>query len=158
MRFRPFAADELPLLQDLHADRAVQRYIEPDGVAWTNEALAAKLASYRADFHAHGWSKFAVFDERATFVGRAGFARFETGELELGYTFRRDCWGRGYATEAATALLTWIRATAPKEPIVAFAMVDNAASIAVLTKIGLRREADRFVHGAPHAWFRDVRA
>ena len=40
-------------------------------------------------------------------VGSCGFARREIGEVELGYLFAREIWGKGYATEAARACLKY---------------------------------------------------
>jgi RimJ/RimL family protein N-acetyltransferase len=93
-------------------------------------------------------------------IGRAGFGDY-VGGRELGYTFDRQYWGRGLATEAATALVRWHvanpapRSTNPDEPmrLWAYAAVDNVASVRVMTKAGLRFVEIREHAGRPYAFF-----
>jgi RimJ/RimL family protein N-acetyltransferase len=62
---------------------------------------------------------------------------------ELGFWIARPHWNRGYATEAATALLDWHFADGEGEPVTSSAHHDNAASLAVQHKLGFvstRRE------------------
>jgi ribosomal-protein-alanine N-acetyltransferase len=59
---------------------------------------------------------------------------------ELGYTIRRDCWGAGYATEVARLLRTLGFDRLDLERLSATCDPDNAASVRVLEKAGLRRE------------------
>lgn len=56
--------------------------------------------------------------------------------LELGYHFRQDVWGRGYATEAAAACVAMARAEAPHLPLVAFIRSANRASRRVVSRLG----------------------
>jgi len=65
-------------------------------------------------------------------IGDAGFGVFrQTGDVELGYTLKRDRWGRGYATEAARACLE-----------AGLARLDVAAVVDTVD-----------VHGRPHRLF-----
>lgn len=59
---------------------------------------------------------------------------------ELGYTIRRDCWGHGYATEVARLLVELGFNQLGLERLAATCDPDNAASVRVLEKVGLRRE------------------
>lgn len=59
---------------------------------------------------------------------------------ELGYTIRRDCWGRGFGTEVATLLLHLGFERLGLERMAATCASDNVASVRVLQKAGLRRE------------------
>lgn len=73
----------------------------------------------------------------ARLIGCAGLNR-EEGDVELGYWIARDHWGRGYASEAARAVLSLAR-TLGHERIVANHFLDNPASGRVLEKVGFRR-------------------
>ena len=59
---------------------------------------------------------------------------------EIGYVFRRDCWGQGYASEVAAALLAVGFEQLGLHRIYATCAPDNIGSARVLEKIGMRRE------------------
>jgi ribosomal-protein-alanine N-acetyltransferase len=60
--------------------------------------------------------------------------------VELGYVLYRDHWGRGYATEAAKAVLEWAATREGVFRVWATCDVENVASARVLEKIGMSRE------------------
>jgi RimJ/RimL family protein N-acetyltransferase len=72
----------------------------------------------------------------AQMIGCVGLGEIE-GEVELGYWFARDHWGRGFATEAAKAVLS-LAPTLGHRRIVAGHFIDNPASGRVLRKAGFR--------------------
>jgi RimJ/RimL family protein N-acetyltransferase len=68
-------------------------------------------------------------------------------EIELGYRLRRSAWGRGLATEGATALMADGLADPTVPRIVACALVTNLASCRVLEKVGLVRTRTTTIPG-----------
>ena len=86
-------------------------------------------------------------------IGDAGLSLLDGRgpEVEVGYTLARAWWGKGYATEAAGALLTAGFDDFGLDEIVAVADPANAASTRVLEKIGMRRVEMRRASGRPHA-------
>jgi RimJ/RimL family protein N-acetyltransferase len=62
-------------------------------------------------------------------------------QAEIGWTFDPAHHGRGYATEAARALLALAFGTLGVHRVYARVDVDNAASVRVAGKLGMRREA-----------------
>src|SRR5207248_1777762 len=60
---------------------------------------------------------------------------------ELGYMLGRDSWGRGIAAEAARLLLDFAFGELGLHRVFAVVDEDNPASIRVVEKLGLRREA-----------------
>ncbi|MFM5916353.1 MAG: GNAT family N-acetyltransferase [Novosphingobium sp.] len=70
----------------------------------------------------------------AELIGCVGLAD-DGNEVELGYWFGRAYWGRGYATEAARAVLRLAKVLGHRE-IVAGHFIDNPASGRVLRKAG----------------------
>nr|WP_245988756.1 GNAT family N-acetyltransferase [Flexivirga caeni] len=83
---------------------------------------------------------------------RPGHLRAGASEVELGYLFLPEAWGRGYATEACAAALRWCRTALPDEPVVLSTQLTNVASMRVAEKLGFV-EVDRFVEYGAHQWF-----
>ncbi|MBW8783773.1 MAG: GNAT family N-acetyltransferase [Novosphingobium sp.] len=76
----------------------------------------------------------------ARLVGCVGLTRGEAGAgapAELGYWIARPCWGQGYATEAASAVIGLARTLGHRQ-LVANHFADNPASGRVLAKLGFR--------------------
>jgi RimJ/RimL family protein N-acetyltransferase len=63
-------------------------------------------------------------------------------QAEIGFHFHKMYWGRGLATEAAEGLLAYGFETMGAHRIFGVADARNAASIRVLEKLGMRREAE----------------
>lgn len=102
---------------------------------------------------ANGFGLWAV--ERAadgTFLGFTGLTvpRFDAPfmpAVEIGWRFARHAWGRGHATEAASAALVYGFETVGLEEIVSFTSPANVRSWRVMERIGMRRDAaDDFDH------------
>jgi RimJ/RimL family protein N-acetyltransferase len=75
--------------------------------------------------------------ETPQLVGGIGLHR--SGEdIELGYWLTPHAWGRGYATEAARAMVDAARYTLGHRRLVAGHFTDNPASARVLRKLGFR--------------------
>ncbi|WP_054477950.1 GNAT family N-acetyltransferase, partial [Achromobacter sp. 2789STDY5608615] len=68
--------------------------------------------------------------------------------VEIGWRLAAPYWGRGYASEAAQAALRvgFEQVGAPE--IVAFTVPENAPSRAVMRRLGMREDTQRFEHPA----------
>lgn len=153
LRLRPFTPADVPAMAAIFADPEVMRHVGA-GPIHDRTSVARMLSDY-ADHHAeYGWSVWAV-EERATatVIGDAGLWPHELDEVELGYTLARAAWGRGYATEAATACVE-VAARCGIERLVALVDLDHAASQRVLGKVGMRRDGSRSAYGREHAVYR----
>ena len=69
--------------------------------------------------------------------GNIGPDSREPGAWGFGYNLRRDCWGRGYTTEAVKAMIDFARAQRGAKIFAAHHAVDNPASGRVMEKCGL---------------------
>ncbi|QND50931.1 GNAT family N-acetyltransferase [Phyllobacterium sp. 628] len=71
-------------------------------------------------------------------------------DIEIGWRLNRHAWGKGYATEAARPLVDHAFLFLGIERVVASIHPDNAASIHVAKKIGLRPERDTIHDETPY--------
>jgi len=96
LRLRPLTPDDLEHLVALHGDPQVMAFI--NGAGESRETVETRslpdLLSRRT----------CLLFEAETFVGWASL-RLEGDQAELGYRLARAAWGRGYASEAARALV-----------------------------------------------------
>ncbi|HEV2707685.1 MAG TPA: GNAT family N-acetyltransferase [Pyrinomonadaceae bacterium] len=120
------------------SDPETMRFIG-DGSAWVDIARAHQWITRRvADYETVGYSPYAVV-ERASgrIVGSCGFTYVAAlSEIDLGYVFERASWGRGYATEAARAVLAYGFDRLGFEEVTANTVPEHYASRRVLEKIG----------------------
>ncbi len=100
-------------------------------------ASIAAAAGRRESGEEYAWVVAAKPENRA--IGNIA-CRVEGHAAELGYVFSRDCWGRGYATEAARAVLGWVCSLEGVVRIWATCDAGNLASVRVLEKLGFSRE------------------
>jgi [ribosomal protein S5]-alanine N-acetyltransferase len=99
-----------------------------------------------------------VFREQSTgrFAGRGVIRRIEIGgreEVEVGYAVAAELWGRGLATEMASALVDHATANGLVD-LVAYTDPANAASRRVMEKSGFSYERDVEHHGRPQVLYR----
>ena len=91
-----------------------------------------------------GSGKFAIIlRDTGEFIGDCGPTWFEvdgTQELEIGYRLLPQYWGQGYATEAASAALTYVRNSLHKPNPISLIRPGNLASRHVAEKNGATLE------------------
>jgi ribosomal-protein-alanine N-acetyltransferase len=74
-------------------------------------------------------------------IGICGLVKRDSlPDVDVGFAFLEQYWSKGYAAESAAAVLAWGREHLRLSRIIAITAPDNAGSIAVLRKIGLRFE------------------
>ena len=115
-----------------------------DGEPVARETVAAVIASSRAAFASGGIGFYAVALSKspADVIGFAGLRPTEADEVELLYALLPAHWGRGLATEAARAVLDHAFAALPLTRILAGADPPNAASFAVMERLGMIDHAE----------------
>jgi len=152
---RPFTpSSDSHAMVEVYCDPDVMRFI-PGGALAGEETVRALLESYAGAQAERGFSSWALVEREAgRLVGDVGFGIFHpTGDVELGYTLARNCWGRGYASEAAEACLTAALTHLDAPRIVAVVDAENEASIRVPERIGMTRIESIEAYGRPHVLF-----
>lgn len=90
------------------------------------------------------WYQIAVCRlDSSELIGDCGmrFPADDDGQVEIGYTIAPAHQGCGYATEAVTAVLDYLFGTLRKHRVYASVLPRNARSVALLERIGMRKEA-----------------
>lgn len=118
------------------------QYIGDRGVRTVDEACAYLRDGPMASYAAHGFGLWLVLQkEDGAPVGICGLLKRETlADVDLGFAFRPAYWRRGYALESGAAVLAHGRTAYRLRRVVAVTQADNAGSIRVLEKLGLRFE------------------
>ena len=87
-----------------------------------------------------GWS--VQLKETGEIIGLTGIQYPEGNpELEIGWVFQPENWGKGYATEAAGKALAYAFDTVSAKRVMARIAPANAGSISVARKLGMRLDA-----------------
>ena len=153
LHLRPFTAADRDAIHAIYSDPVVMRHVGHGPHRSTADTDAA-LSAFRRTLERRGISFLAVI-ERSTgrLIGDAGLYPLEGADddIELGYTLARDAWGRGYATEAAQALVEHARTELDVARVVATVDPANDASKHVLEKVGMTASGGRTAYGRPHA-------
>jgi RimJ/RimL family protein N-acetyltransferase len=106
----------------------------------------------------HGFGLYMLRDaETRTVIGRAILRHLDAqgvDEVEIGYGFMPEYWGRGLATEIARELVHIGFDRFGLTSLVAITTPANIASQRVMTKAGLTYERDILHAGIPHRLFR----
>jgi ribosomal-protein-alanine N-acetyltransferase len=102
----------------------------------------------------HGYGLFSVVHKLdGILIGDCGLERMEIG-VELGYDLRRDYWGRGLATEAATAVRDFAFTTLGLDRVVSLIRAGNDRSRRVAEKIGMSLVEEIERNGATYWLYR----
>ncbi|WP_441237818.1 GNAT family N-acetyltransferase [Bradyrhizobium sp. 930_D9_N1_4] len=137
----------LPDLVALHLDAEVSRYL---GGVRSAEATKAYLAVNMEHWNQHGFGLWVLRTKDGRFAGRAGIRHIVVDgidEVEIAYTFKRELWGQGLASEI-TAALTDIGLTQLKLPsLIGLVFVKHGASRRVLEKANYVLEKNTTHHG-----------
>ena len=105
------------------------------------DAIPVYTAQLEQDAHTLGWGLWLMIEPASNvMVGDAGFkGRPDAlGRVEIGYGVAPGERGKGYATEAASALIDWAKHQGVKV-ITAECLDHNAPSVRVLEKTRFRR-------------------
>ncbi|MFF2073727.1 GNAT family N-acetyltransferase [Kitasatospora sp. NPDC058162] len=149
---RRWREGDVPVMAEVNADPEVMRWIG-DGKVLTPERTRAAIERIERSWDAEGFGLFAVeLRESGELAGFAGlsvpsFLPEVLPAVEIGWRLGRPFWGRGIATEAATAALRFGFESCESERIISIARIGNTASERVMAKLGLRAERETTVPG-----------
>ena len=146
--------DHEPLLYGIHTDERVTATLGGPKSEDQNRDWVVEKVQHWED---NGFGLYAFFDREGNFVGRGGLLQSDVDgkrEIEINYSIVSECWGRAYATEAATRFVQLCFDHLPVDSIIAFTKSTNTGSRRVMEKIGLTFSHDFDHHGTLHALYR----
>jgi RimJ/RimL family protein N-acetyltransferase len=102
-------------------------------------ARVAQMQTMQAELGHCFWALERQSDARL--IGWCGVIRGTAGPVngkaELGWRLASDCWGHGYASEAARAAADWVFANLADDAAWAITTVENHGSRAVMQRLGM---------------------
>jgi RimJ/RimL family protein N-acetyltransferase len=126
---RPVRPGDVNILAELNSDPEVMRYIT--GRPTTLEEVEVELETCLR-------ARWLAFDDAGEFLGWVGAVPVADGsEYDVGWRLRRTAWGKGFATEAALALVNALFSAGARR-VFAQTMAVNERSRSVMERIGLR--------------------
>ena len=168
---RPFNKDDVAFLDYLHSDAEVTRYTS--GRTRSHAENVAYIINL-FELYTRDIGHLLVLRKSGNEpVGRCGLYTFygvndgekdwyyfpnpenvrKEGEIfeliELGYSFARDNWGKGYATEAATAVRDYAFSHLEYERLSSLVIKENIGSIRVAEKMGANQSVACMVDERP---------
>lgn len=134
----------------LDSDARVMRFINggQPGTQEEHERVRERLRAFTD--RSQGWGLWGVCTKTdAELIGwvlvrPVGFFTDEPqySDLEVGWRFQASHWGKGYATEAALAVMKAHAASPKIQYFSAFAAPENLGSVRIIEKIGMQRQVD----------------
>lgn len=137
------SAADIAFVRALVNDRDWLRYIGDKNVHSDEDALRYLRNGPLAMYAKHGVGLWRVAEKSTgTPIGMCGLIKRDgLDDLDLGFAFLPAFRAQGYAREASRAVLAWGRERGVRT-VVAITTFDNAASGALLTRLGFSRDGE----------------
>jgi RimJ/RimL family protein N-acetyltransferase len=151
---REFVLDDLEAFFKMVSGPDVTRYTGDD-CQTPEEARKPLDDGPFHDYRKYGYGRWAaVYKPTGMVIGFAGLKYLEdVGEVDLGYRFFKDHWGKELATEASRAIVAYGFDTLRLKRIIGTTDIENKASIRVLEKVGFRFERFTTFRDFDVAWY-----
>ena len=148
---RPESVDDAVALHEAYRDVALMRWSSAPHA--TVADTVAYLTPDGQHPHWRGWAMTIAGSDDA--IGTLAATERRRGVAEIGYLLVRTHWGQGYAREGVTRLLDLLFGDEGYAGVYADTDPDNAGSIALLERLGFRREGVLAGEWETHIGLRD---
>ena len=142
LSLRRFTIDDAAFILTLLNEPSFLRYIGDKNVRNLEDARQYILNGPTASYERNGFGLYLVeLKEPQTPIGMCGLIkREELPEPDIGFAFLPDFWSKGFAFEAAAAVMQEASERFGLERILAITSLDNDASIKLLERLGFKFE------------------
>ncbi len=139
---RRLAVADAEYLLGLLNEPSFLRFIGDKGVRTIDDARTYIVMGPIASYERFGFGMYlTTLKSDGVPIGICGLVKREAlQDVDIGFAFSPPFWGNGYATESASAVMMHARLDIGLTRMVAVTAPDNAGSIRVLEKLGLRFE------------------
>lgn len=140
LRLRHLTLEDAVFILELVNEPSWLRFIGDKGVRTIEDARQYIINGPRASYAQHGFGLYlAELKDTGEPIGICGLLKRDTLEdVDVGFALQPRFWGNGYAIEAAAAVVDHGLGTLRLKRIAAITKPDNASSINVLAKLGMR--------------------
>ena len=141
---RPFKMEDIEPSYTMNLDTEVSRYTGDGGVVSKKEIERRIVENVFGDYEKYGFGRLAVeLKGENKFIGFTGLKYLEDmDEVDLGFRFMKEYWGKGIATESAKACVNLGFEKLGLGRIIAMVLPENLGSIRVLEKLNFEYEKD----------------
>lgn len=139
LRLRRLTAEDAEFILRLLNEPSFLRFIGDRGVRTVEDAREYVLNGPVASYEQFGFGLYLVMlKDAGTPIGMCGLLKRDAlDDVDIGFAFLPEFWSKGFAIEAARAVMEHGRRDFGLKRIVAVTNPDNSGSIRVLEKLGL---------------------
>ncbi len=146
-----FAKSDTDYFAKINADKEVMRFFDQ---TMTYQETLASVESFFKHIEKYGYGLWSVWNKKNNqWLGvimllhkdeKSGLPNVPL--VEIGWVFKKETWGNGYATESAKAVIDYAFSYTDIETIYAHTTIANKASIRVMQKVGFINQNRDFIH------------
>jgi ribosomal-protein-alanine N-acetyltransferase len=141
LELRELVLEDDEFILRLLNERGFLRFIGDKGVRTLADAREYLSKGPIDSYRRYGFGLYLTSLRGGGPIGICGLVKRDSlPDVDVGFAFLEQYWSKGYAAESAAAVLAWAREHLRLSRIIAITTPDNAGSIGVLQKIGLRFE------------------
>lgn len=138
--FRPWREDDLAIAIELWGDYEVTQFFDARG-KWSRDEVRERLTEEIKTEREYGVQYWPIFRLKTMgHIGCCGLRPYDLSEgiYEIGFHIRSNLWRRGYAREAAVAVINYAFDTLKVDALFAGHNPQNAVSQDLLLQLGFR--------------------
>lgn len=153
---RQLRQDDIDAFSAMCADPEVMRFLSANGEVLSRDDAWREMAMLLGHWQLRGFGMWALEElDTGCFVGRLGL-HYPEGwpDREIGWALAREFWGRGFATEAAQAVVEHAFRDLGWSYLISLIMPTNTRSAGVAESLGSRVAGTYSLHGLEHLVYR----
>ncbi len=147
LTLKPVIETDIGLYREMFTCPVTTRFL-PEGKPYSAKQIDKYLRQRIAHWQ-KGFGTFTVFEQKSgKRIGYSGVEESPQKEYcDIRYGIERSCTGKGYAVEAARAVLEFTSALGMHNRIYGAVLPDNQGSLKILQKLGMTPEPDIDFYG-----------